>query len=402
MLSTEKRNLKRILLLFIYPFIFLLRIIPRNKNIWIFGNFKGFIDNTKYLYEYINNDPKSTLEIYWITKDKKLYNQLKSKNKGVLYYYAPIAIWKSLRAGVSFLVNGYSDLNKIAAINSYTINLWHGFPIKKIVFDAELEVNFYSFGKMNRVLTFLSEKALLFLNNKIDLYSVSSNYDLERMANAFKVNKDKFRITGTPRFDIINENKSKNSKVSNVFKKHNTTQGKNIMYAPTWRENGWSSKQILSNPKKLIEFLERENSYFFIKRHPLTIKEEIESWGLRESQRIKFIDGFDINESYQFVDILITDFSSLIFDFGVLKKPIFYFISDLSEYANNRGFYDDIVEISGNRILENWDQLINTLEKNVKLTHYISHQHFDYLLKNEPINVRKNIIELVNKEMKNA
>jgi CDP-glycerol glycerophosphotransferase len=402
MQATEKRNLKRILLLFIYPFIYLLQIIPRDKNIWIFGNFKGFIDNTKYLYEYISHDKLSTLEVYWITKDKELFKQLKSENKSVLYYYSPLAIWKSFRAGVSFVANGYSDVNKIAAIDSYIVNLWHGFPIKRIVFDAELEVTFYSFGKLNRMLTYFSKKSLQFLHNKIDLYSVSSNLDLNRMSRAFNVSKDKFRITGTPRFDIIERKKSKESLISEIFFKHNKTQGKNIMYAPTWRENGWSSNQTIEDPQKLIDYLEKENCYLFIKRHPLTTKEEIEDWGIKESDRINFIDGFDINESYQFIDVLITDFSSLIFDFGILNKPVIYFITDLDEYSGNRGFYDDIVEISNNNINKNWNQLINVLEKNVRQTNYINHQHFEYLLKNPPSNVRRNIIKLVKKEVKNV
>ena len=402
MLKTEKRNLKRILFLFIYPFIFLLKIIPRDKNIWIFGNFKGYIDNTKYLYEYINDDEESPLEIYWLTKDKVTYFKLKSENKNVLYYYSSLAVWKSLRAGVSFFSNGYSDLNKMATMNSYIVNLWHGFPIKKIAFDAELEVTFYSFGKLNKILTYLSIKSLHFLHNKIDFYSVSSNYDLDRMVSAFNVSKDKFRITGTPRFDIIEKLKSKDSEISDIFYKHNTSQGKNIMYAPTWRENSWSKKQTLDDPQKLISFLEEQNCYLFIKRHPLTTKQEVLNWGIKESKRINFIDGFDINESYQYVDMLITDFSSLIFDFGVLQKPIFYFITDLNEYANNRGFYDDIVHISNNKVNTDWDQLLVNLKNNTKQTKYINHQHFDYLMENPPNNVRKNIIEMVNNEIKNG
>ena len=61
----------------------------------------------------------------------------------------------------------------------------------------------------------------------------------------------------------------------------------------------------------LQNYLEKSNSYFFIKRHPLTTEEEILNWGIKESGRIRFIESFDINESYQFVDVLITDFSSL-------------------------------------------------------------------------------------------
>ena len=83
-------------------------------------------------------------------------------------------------------------------------------------------------------------------------------------------------------------------------------------------------------------------------------------------------------------------------------KPIFYFITDLNEYANNRGFYDDIVHISNNKVNTDWDQLLVNLKNNTKQTKYINHQHFDYLMENPPNNVRKNIIEMVNNEIKNG
>ena len=402
MLQTEKRNFKRILFYFFYPLIFFMRVIPRNKNIWIFGNFKGYIDNTKYLYEYLIGDENNTIEVYWITKDKMLYDNLKANNKSVLYHYSILGMWKSIRAGVSFFSNGYSDLNRIASIDSLTVNLWHGFPIKKLAFDTQIEVVFYSFGKLNKLLTFLSEKSLQLLHDKIDLHSVSSIYDLERMSNAFKVNKEKFIITGTPRFDIIKNKTISNSVISNIFFEHNITDGKNILYAPTWREKGWSFNQKLINPNKLQNYLEKSNSYFFIKRHPLTTEEEILNWGIKESGRIRFIESFDINESYQFVDVLITDFSSLIFDYGILNKPILYFITDLQEYASNRGFYDDIFEISNNNINENWNQLIDSLEHIQNNNNYINHKHFDYIINNPINNVRKNIIEIVKKELLNG
>ena len=331
-----------------------------------------------------------------------LYANLKANNKSVLYHYSILGLWKSIRAGVSFFSNGYSDLNRIASIDSLTVNLWHGFPIKKLAFDTQIEVVFYSFGKLNKLLTFLSEKSLQLLHDKIDLHSVSSIYDLERMSNAFKVNKEKFIITGTPRFDIIKNKTISNSVISNIFFEHNITDGKNILYAPTWREKGWSFNQKLINPNKLQNYLEKSNSYFFINLHPLTTEEEILNWGIKESGRIRFIESFDINESYQFVDVLITDFSSLIFDYGILNKPILYFITDLQEYASNRGFYDDIFEISNNNINENWNQLIDSLEHIQNNNNYINHKHFDYIINNPINNVRKNIIEIVKKELLNG
>jgi len=403
MSPTEKRNIKRILLLFIYPFIFLLRIIPRNKNIWMFGNFKGYMDNPKYIYEYLSRDINNSIEIYWITRDKELYKLLELDNRNVLYYYSFKGVWISLRAGVSFLANGYSDLNKFAAINSYIVHLWHGTPIKKIFFDAELETTFYSFGKLNNVMTFMCELSTQFLNNKINLFMVSSDYELEIMRKAFRIDKKIFRVTGVPRHDIIGGMENESLGITNIFEKYNTTQGKNIVYAPSWRDNGWAPKQFLESQQNFVEFLEKENFYFFIKRHPLTTIDEIEEWGIKECKRIIFIgNNFDINGIYQFIDIIITDFSSVMFDYGIFNRPILFFITDLVEYANNRGFYDDIGEISNGKINQSWDELIEAIRNSNKETKFVYHPHYEFLLKHPPSNVRKNIVELVKQESKNA
>jgi len=406
MSPTEKRNIKRILLYFLYPVIFLLRIIPRDKNIWMFGNFKGYIDNPKYLFEYLHNDKNNDIEIYWLTRDKELYKTLKNNNREVLYYYSFKGVWKSFRAGVSFLANGYSDVNKLAAINSFIVHFWHGTPIKKIFFDTELVINFYSFGRLNGLLTRLNIKATELLNNKINIFLVSSDFELVRMKKAFRIKEKVFRITGTPRLEIIKGRANKQLKIANVFDKYNTTNGKVIVYAPSWRDKGWELKQKIDTQQKLNVYLEKENAYFFIKRHPLTSVDELLSWGLVETERVIFIeDNFDINGAYQFIDIIITDFSSVMFDYGMLNKPVLFFITDLEEYSNNRGFYDDIVEMSYSRINKDWDELLNSLEdlkKIDKINKFVKHPHFEYLLKNKFGKVREEIVALVKKEIEYA
>ena len=400
MSPTEKRNLKRIFVLFIYPLVFLLRIIPRNKKLWIFGNFKGYSDNTKYVFEHIHHQNDYNIKAYWVTKDKNIYNRLKNENKNVLYLYSFNGIWKSYRAGVCFLTNGYSDLNKLATLDSFIVQLWHGLPIKKIMFDADLETRINSLGTANNILTHLSKYSMKILNNKINLFFVSSPFELDRMSRAFKVKKEKFRITGAPRYDIIKDSAT-NVKAKNIFKKYNKTEGKVILYAPSWREEGWSKNQILKEPYKLQHFLEKENVYFFIKPHPLTKIKEIEDWGIHESKRIIFLDYFDINEAYGFTDLVITDFSSLIFDYAILGRPILIFISDLHIYSNNRGFYDDINLLIENRIFQNWDSLIDYLETEFPTKLNIHHPHIEYILNNSSNQIRKKIVENVILEMNN-
>lgn len=354
------------------------------------------MDNPMYLFEYLHNNPVEGIKCYWITKDKNLYLRLKKEGKNALYYFSIRGFWISFRAGVSFLANGYSDLNKLAAIHSFLVHLWHGTPIKKIHFDAELENSFYSFGILNKPLTYLCVKTTEYLNNQIDLFFVSSDFELERMSKAFRISKEVFQVAGVPRYDIIEGKENSNLGIENVFEPYNKTNGKVIVYAPTWRDSGWAEEQKMDFLEEFNSFLERHNSYFFIKRHPLTSREEVLNWNFRESDRIIIVENDkDINGLYQFIDIIITDFSSVMFDFGILKKPVLFFLTDLEKYSQNRGFYDDIEEYSGGRINHNWKELVNSLAAVEEMSDFVQHPHYEYILNHNFGNVRETIIASV-------
>lgn len=118
-----------------------------------------------------------------------------------------------------------------------------------------------------------------------------------------------------------------------------------VLYAPTWRDNSYVSAgytfELKANFRKWKEIL-GEDTIVVFKPHYLiinTFKDDPE------------LDGFlysipaqaEINELYVISDILITDYSSVFFDYAILKRPIYFYMYDLKEYATDlRGFYLDI------------------------------------------------------------
>ncbi|RIN21454.1 CDP-glycerol glycerophosphotransferase family protein, partial [Staphylococcus succinus] len=190
--------------------------------------------------------------------------------------------------------------------------------------------------------------------------------------------------------------------------KHNIKQKLNlpaskkvILYAPTWRDDEFHSA---GNYKfKLQMDLERMceefgDEYVIALRMHYFISDNIDLTGF-EGFAYDFSKYNDINDLYISSDILITDYSSVFFDYANLRKPILFFTYDIEKYQSMlRGFYIDVYnELPGPLLLTN-DQLVDSI-KNLNLTkekykekYAEFYQRYCYL---EDGNATKRIVEAV-------
>src|SRR5699024_7978433 len=117
-----------------------------------------------------------------------------------------------------------------------------------------------------------------------------------------------------------------------------------ILYAPTWRDNEYHSVGNYKFNLKLDLHQMRErlgHNYIILFRLHYLVSDKIELSGY-EDFAVNVSDALDIQELYMISDILITDYSSVFFDYANLKRPIIFFTYDIEEYRNNlRGFYFD-------------------------------------------------------------
>ena len=135
------------------------------------------------------------------------------------------------------------------------------------------------------------------------------------------------------------------------------------MYAPTWRDNQFNAKgysiKVKADFDKWKEAL-GEEWIILVKPHYLIVNAmEIKE----EKGRLMLLDDkYDINELYAISDIMITDYSSVFFDYSILNRPILFYMYDLNEYKDElRGFYLDIYKDLPGPIIENEDELLNNL-----------------------------------------
>lgn len=344
--SIPKYLLKSSILMLKHTFYLLAFLIPRRKDIWLFGSWSGkrFSDNSKYMFLYVSNNHKKEITSVWISKDKDIIKRLKERNYNACYMYGLKGIYYNLMAKYIFSDSYFDSVNFWCCGGAVKVQLWHGTPIKKIEHDAK-----NLFWHKNK---FIYMYFIPWLFTKYDYIICSSDFFVDNFVSAFRVKKENILITGFPRNDIMFDSTSREHLEYDAYGTYDRLKSFNkdakvILYMPTFRDDEISSKDYNINKiidfEKLNNFLNRTNTYFIMKLHPLiTVKLE------DNYDRIVIPpSNFDVYPILNKVDILITDYSSVYFDFLLTGKPIIFYPYDLEKYTKDgRGLYIDYNEFT--------------------------------------------------------
>jgi CDP-glycerol glycerophosphotransferase (TagB/SpsB family) len=195
-----------------------------------------------------------------------------------------------------------------------------------------------------------------------DLVSVSSEYVRSIYAQAFDIDIDKVQALGSPRTDLLFDEKKKEAMRSKVLAKHPELQGKQvILYAPTFRDIPGIPRSDFA-PR--IDFAKlsaamRENQVFALCPHPVMTKQIVPAG----YDNILEIRDCTTMEMMMVSDLMITDYSSVIFEYALLKKPIVFYCYDYDDY--DRDFYLDYEEDLPGELFKQQDELEAYLQKGV-------------------------------------
>ncbi|MEY8752202.1 CDP-glycerol glycerophosphotransferase family protein [Alkalicoccobacillus gibsonii] len=170
---------------------------------------------------------------------------------------------------------------------------------------------------------------------------VSSKNIVRHYAEGFGIEEEAVVPIGVPRTDIFFDEKYKDNKRNELYDQYPFLQGKKvILFAPTFRGNGQSSAHYpydMLNLEKLYNELKDEYIFIF-KVHPF-IKNKISIPYHYEDFFYDFSEHREINDLLFVTDILITDYSSVCFEYALLRKPMIFFSYDVEEYIQKRDFY---------------------------------------------------------------
>lgn len=310
-------------------------ILPKNeKNILFFTNISCFNDNNRALFEYmLDNKVNEKFRLYYSTPDYKANKVLNANNN--VFYISPFA------GILVFLITKYcfydAGTTKIRpSIHQNVISLWHGTPLKKVGRSVEKSIKNDRYNDFSKIVCTSSNLKSLF-------------------AESFECDIKDVIVTGYPRNDNLFDKTNYLNLLNVSIKKHI----KKVIWMPTFRvsengryrncdvtfsnnETGLQLFEFDSDLCELDNFLIQKNIFLCIKLHPLSFANTI---NFKTYENIRIINKKDMQnlniQNYRLLsnfDSLITDYSSVFFDYLILNRPIGFIIDDIDQYQDNRGF----------------------------------------------------------------
>lgn len=297
---------------------------PIIKGKIVFSSFdgKGFCDNPKYIAQEILQQ-NLQMDLVWLVKDLN-----EDVPEGIRKVQFSSRKMKYELYTAQFIINNVkTDLPYRKKKGQYYIQTWHGgFPMKFI--EAEFE------EKLNKGYVAASKRD----SAKIDLLLASCSIDKEIMQNHFWYDGE-IMMRGIPRNDVYFKDDNSDI-VRKVRKNLNISEDCCIaLYAPTFRNDNCSSSIYTDlDVQRLIDCLNTATGkkwVVVIRLHPNVSKL---CTSLNYTDLI--IEGTSYSDSQELIvasNLLITDYSSIMYDFAIMKKPVFLFANDLDSYRDERG-----------------------------------------------------------------
>lgn len=330
----------------IYKFFW---IFPVKKNRVLFSSYFGrnYSDSPRFIYEELIKH-RDDLEIIWVQNRKN--PDLEERGVKIigantweyLYYSATSAYW---------IDNCHGYHLREPRKETIYLQTWHGTPLKKIAQDIE--------GDQYAV----SRKSWELESSYWD-YLISPSTMLNKLfAKAFKVSEKIMINAMYPRNEFLIKADREKIKKKVIETLGVDSKKKNILYAPTFRLGETEIYKINFNCEKLMRELGDEYN-FLVRVHPnvKVVSPEI----FENSYVIDASKYDDIQELYAVTDILITDYSSVFFDFAILKKPMIFYPYDFEKYRDDdRGFYFPYEETVPGPICDSEERVIEEI-KDVK------------------------------------
>lgn len=318
------------------------RLVPKKEEkILLYAN-EGFRDNTKYLFDYlIEQGYNQKYEIVCAASDYKKYNGT---------FYENVRFTSTVRGIFEYLSSGhiYYSFGRIPIVparNQITIQMWHGTSFKG--FDKSTQK---TNSKKQQFYTYVF---------------ASSEFFKPIVEKKFACNPENVYVCGHPRTDLLFRDDIK----YNLGKFE-----KIIIWLPTFRKSkelGYTDVETdcivpfykADELNGLNDYLKNRNVKLIIKLHPL---QDIDGIDLEQLSNVQLLthsqfvkNGYDLYVLLRQTDALITDYSSVFYDYLLLDRPIGFTEDDVDQYESNRGFaVDNPNEFKPGMRIKSKDELI--------------------------------------------
>ena len=326
----------------------LMRIFPVKQDKIVFSANKGQIygDNPKYIAEAMLAR-NGNYDIVWLSKNPNDTDAEFPKGMRVVKYGLLRNAYELSTAKV-WVDNTMKDIGFIKRKGQKYFQPWHGsYGVKKAGFDV------------GENMPMIDQITIPYNMKSVDMMMVNSAKMLQIYRSAFQYDGPML-MAGSPRNDTLICNKKRLSEQAKL--KLAVGNRKVVLYAPTFRSN-YLLEHCELDYRRILEELEcitSEEWIFIIRLHPLNISEA----NIIETDNSLIINASnynDIQELLAIADVLITDYSSCMFDYINQKKPCFLYVPDIDDYKQQRGNYYELGELPFPYAVNN-DEMIRNIQ----------------------------------------
>lgn len=363
-IRTTVRNLRRL------PVYALSKIRRRDRTLWLFGNIHGFRDSPRYLAEHILHT-RPELTPVWIAHSSEEATSAAAAGLDVALDGDDRAKALQRKAGVAFFSHGFRDLDLALVAGAFIVWLWHGKSLKRVGLDA---------GSVRQRRPFAIRVAVGFVRSfqaraykLVGMYVASSEFDRDRFITAFAAPPRRIRILGSPRFDVIRGG-PEYTRVVGAGTELRASLGyapddRIVLWLPTHRteyggDEGWLPEL---SARDLDDCLGSTNIKLLVKTHP-NADFTIYRSRLPEHPRLELLPetAVDVNCLMHISDAMISDYSSAVFDYAILGRPIHFFAPDAQQFADRRGLYEPYETLTGGSHRCEWSALLSDLREDAR------------------------------------
>jgi CDP-glycerol glycerophosphotransferase (TagB/SpsB family) len=350
--------------LILFPLYFVSGLVRRKDDTWVFGSWGGyrFADNSAAFFLYCQTHFARDVRLVWISRDNDIVTQLREMGYEAHKVWSIAGMLACFRAKLYIFDSFSKDINFWTSRGATKINLWSGVPLKAFERDIQnRDSRYYRLFHGS-----LPERCFLSIMMpwhvvRPDVIIATSRETAAITERAFDLPTEAVFVTGFPRNDVLFVSGTEAEKARQDWPalfRGAVDSGRHIfMYLPTYRDSGRPFFDV--DWSRLDGLMEKLGATFFFKFHP----DDTNNFRGSGSNVVELPLGTDIYSMMAYTDTLISDYSSIIFDYMLLDRPVIYYTPDLKEFtSSSRSLIFDPAEIAVGSVCANEDELLQALE----------------------------------------
>jgi len=339
-------------------------LIPRSRDLWVFGSAAGLADGGLALWEEAAAHGERAVWLITTVRQARDADALRIPHVVV---GSPRGFWLTARARVIVVTHGFGDVNRYGVDpRAVIVQLWHGIPLKRIGLDSPETVRSAILPGSQLVRGAIG-RLYAATTRQIRVLPAASPLVRGRLESAFGLPDDRVPVTGEPRVDVLSrgtaaERRAAGRALIEAAVGPIAEGVRLVMYAPTWRD-GEPDPAVPTTAewRGIVDLLESTDAVLLVRSHPLGAGDYRVPGA---SGRVRAIGSDlvpDITPALPALDALVTDYSSLAFDAALVPLPVVYFAPDLEAYRSRRGMYGRYADVAADGWASTWPEAIERI-----------------------------------------